>query len=77
MAFGPSYFKESWHSGVDLGGGGRWSGRPLSSGIRPPADLKGPPLYYFEISIFGDGPKIFQNALLAPIYANFEGGQNV
>ena len=24
--------------------------------IQPPADPKGPPLYYFEISIFVDGP---------------------
>ena len=37
--------------GADLGGG-----TFFSSGIRPPADPKGPPLYYFEISIFTDGP---------------------
>ena len=37
---------------ADLGGGG--GGRTtLLSGIRPPAYPKGPPLYYFEISIFG------------------------
>ena len=39
---------------ADLGGEG--GGRLYPSGIRPPVDLKGPPLYYFEISIFGDGP---------------------
>ena len=26
------------------------------SGILPPADTKGPPLYYCEISIFGEEP---------------------
>ena len=36
----------------DLGGGGG-EGAPLSSGIRPSADPKGPPLYYYEIYIFG------------------------
>ena len=36
-----------------LGGMG---GRPSPSRIRPPADPKDPPLYYFEISIFADGP---------------------
>ena len=50
------YYEFNWteffRPGVDLGGGG---GGALS-GIRPPADPKGPPLYYFEISIFGDGP---------------------
>ena len=30
-----------------------------SSGIRPPADPKGPPLYYFEISIFADGANLY------------------
>ena len=43
-------------SGVDLrreGGGG---GVDPFSGIRTPADPKGLPLYYFPISIFGDGP---------------------
>ena len=44
------------HSGADLegGGGGRYISLP--SGIGPPADSKGPSLYYFEISTFGDGP---------------------
>ena len=59
------------HRGGFRGGGGGGGGRPPPSGIRPPADPKDPPLYYFEISIFGDGPKIF---LKAPIYTNFEGG---
>ena len=31
-------------------------------------------LYYFEISIFGEDPKNFLKALLAPIYTSFEGG---
>ena len=45
----PQQNKQIW-----AGGGGDW---PLSfPGIRPPADPKGPPLYYFEISIFADGP---------------------
>ena len=39
------------HAGADLGGGGGGIGRP-SSGIRPPADQKGPPLVLFEKSIF-------------------------
>ena len=38
-------------AGADLGGGGVWRMPPFS-GIRPPAD----PVYYFKISIFGDGP---------------------
>ena len=59
-----------WVSGADLGGGG---GRPLPSGIRPPADPRGPPLYYFEKSILVTDPKIFLKAPLAPIYTNFEG----
>ena len=43
------------HSGADLegGGGGRYISLP--SGIGP-AVSKGPSLYYFEISTFGDGP---------------------
>ena len=36
-------------NGSALRGGGR---RPFLSGIRPSADPKSPPLYYFEISIF-------------------------
>ena len=31
-------------------------GTDATSGISPPADPKGPPLYYFEISVFGDDP---------------------
>ena len=41
------------------GGGGGGSDILSPSGIRPPADPKGPPLYYFEISIFGDGLQNF------------------
>ena len=41
-------FEEPVNAGADLGGGG--GGVLLFSGIRPPADPKGPPLYYFEIS---------------------------
>ena len=46
------------HAGADLGGwpgGGGGGGRTpsFSSGIRPPADPNGPPLSYFEISVFG------------------------
>ena len=40
-------------------GGGGGSDILSPSGIRPPADPKGPPLYYFEISIFGDGLQNF------------------
>ena len=39
---------------ADLGGGA--ADAFLPSGIRPPADPKGPPLYYLEISIFGEVP---------------------
>ena len=53
--------------GADLGGS-------LPSGIRPPADPKGPPLYGFEKSIFGDRPWNFLKAHLAPKYTSFEGG---
>ena len=53
------------------GGGG--GGRP-SSGIRPPADPKGPPFDTFsEIHFWPTDPKIFLKAPLAPIYTNFEG----
>ena len=38
-------FEEPVYAGADLGGGVL-----LFSGIRPPADPKGPLLYYFEIS---------------------------
>ena len=49
---------------ADLGGNG--------VGIRPTADPKGPPLYYFEISVWLTDLKIL---LKAPIYTNFEGGE--
>ena len=43
---------------IDLYTGGFKGGRTPSSsppsGIQPPSDPKGPPLYYLEISIFGD-----------------------
>ena len=46
----------------------------LLSGIRPPADLKGPPFDTFsEIHFWPTDPKIFLKAPLAPIYTNFEG----
>ena len=48
--------------------GGRGFGRP-PSGIQPPADPKGYPLYYFEISIFDGGPLNFsKGAFGANIY---------
>ena len=44
------------------------------SGIRPPADPKGPPFDTFsEIHFWPTDPKIFLKAPLAPIYTNFEG----
>ena len=56
--------------------GGRGGGRlptPLS-GIRPPADPKGPPFDTFsEIHFWATDPKIFLRAPSAPIYTNFEG----
>ena len=59
-------------AGADLGGGGG-GGRP-PSGIRPPADPKGPPFDTFsEIHFWQIDPKIFLKAPLAPIYTNFEG----
>ena len=45
------------------------------SGIRPPADPKGPPLYYFEISIFGWLILKFSEGATAPICTNFEGNR--
>ena len=54
--------KYSGHAGADLGGGGADA---LSSGIRPPADPKGPPLNYFELKSFLKAPS-------TPIYTNFE-----
>ena len=59
-------------SGADLGGAG--GGRRPPSGIRPPADPKGPPFDTFsEIHFLPTNPKIFLKAPLAPIYTNFEG----
>ena len=47
---------------------------PPPSGIRPPADPKGPPFDTFsEIHFWPTDPKIFLKAPLAPIYTNFEG----
>ena len=44
------------------------------SGIRPPADPKGPPFDTFsEIHFWPTDPKIFLKAPSAPIYTNFEG----
>ena len=66
-------------SGADLGGGGGggWSAglwTPLPSGIRTPANPKGPPFDNFsEIYFWPTDPKIFLKAPLAPIYTNFEG----
>ena len=56
--------------------GGFRGGRtpPPPSGIRPPADPKGPPFDTFsEIHFWPTDPKIFLKAPLAPIYTNFEG----
>ena len=53
------------------GGGG--ADAPLS-GIRPPADPKGPPFDTLsEIHFWRTDPKIFLKAPLAPINTNFEG----
>ena len=61
-------------AGADLGGGGGGGGRPFPSGIRPPADPKGPTFDTFsEIHFWRIDPKIFLKAPLAPIYTNFEG----
>ena len=47
---------------------------PPPSGIRPPADPKGPPFDTFsEIHFWPTDPKIFLKAPLAPIHTNFEG----
>ena len=60
--------------GADLGGAGGGCGRPLPSGIRPPADPKGPPFDTFsEIHFWPSDPKIFLKAPSAAIYSNFEG----
>ena len=63
-------------SGVDLGGGGAGSADvpPPPSGIRLPADPKGPPFDTFsEIHFWPTDPKVFLRAPMAPIYTNFEG----
>ena len=62
-------------AGADLGEAGGGGGRtPPSSGIRPPADPKGPPFDTFsEIHFCPTDPKIFLKAPLAPIYTNLEG----
>ena len=53
--------------GADLGGEGR--APPPPSGIRPPADPKGPPFNTFsEIHFWPTDPKLFPS-----IYTNFEG----
>ena len=55
-------------------GGGISDAPPPSSGIRPPADPKGPPFDTFsEIHFWPTDPKIFLKSPLAPIYTNFEG----
>ena len=54
------------------GGGGRPP--PPPSGIRPPADTKGPPFDTFsEIHFWPTDHKIFLRAPSALIYTNFEG----
>ena len=55
-------------------GGGAGGRTPPPSGIRPPADPKGPPFDTFsEIHFWPTDPKIFLKAPSAPIYTNFEG----
>ena len=59
--------------GVDLGGGGRAYASP--SGIRPPADPKGPLCAILRYPyLMTDTPKSFLKAPKAPIYTNFERG---
>ena len=54
------------------GGGG--ADAPSPSGIRPPADPKGPLFDTFsEIHFWPTDPKNFLKAPLAPIYINFKG----
>ena len=51
-----------------------WRWRTPPSGIRPPADPRGPPFDTFsEIHFCPTDPKIFLKAPLAPINTNFEG----
>ena len=60
--------------GADLGGGAEGCGRLPPSGIRPPADSKGPPFDTFsEIHFWLTDPKMVLKAPSAPIYTNFEG----
>ena len=57
-------------TGADLGG----RTPPPLSGIRPPADPKGPPFdTFWEIHFWPNDPKIFLKAPTAPIYTNFKG----
>ena len=65
-----SFLTCSNNGGFGGGGGGR---PPPPSGIRPPADPKGPPSDTFsEIHFWPTDPKIFLKAPWAPIYTNFE-----
>ena len=68
---------------ADLGEGGEGGGGgrllplppPPPSGIRPPADPKGPPFDTFsEIPFWPTDPKTFLKAPSASIYTNFERG---
>ena len=70
-----SYFKKKT-AHISRGGfrGGGRTPSSLPSGIRPPADPKGPPFDTFsEIHFWPTDPKMFLKAPLAPIYTNFEG----
>ena len=60
---------------VILRGGFRGGGDAPPSGIRPPADPKGPSPFdtFSEIHLWPTDTKIFLKAPLAPIYTNFEG----
>ena len=59
--------------GAGVGGGGVVADAFLS-GIRPPADPKGPPFGTFqEIHFLPTDPKTFLREPLAPIYTIFEG----
>ena len=63
--------KQIHEAGADLGGGGADAS---SSGIRPPADPKGPPFdTSSKIHFWPTDPKIFLKVPSAPIYTNFEG----
>ena len=64
-----------YEPGADLGGGGGGGGENGHfSGIRPPADPKGPPFgTFWEIHFWLTDSKLFLKAPLAPIYKNFEG----